>query len=140
MSLTLNLHDIETLTASYGALRVVAIDFGPADIAPQDHTVYSLEILTGKTLRQSVINGQHGPILTIRVVEYTDPVTAETRYAVEEWSTIGFRTRDHSVRAVVEVEYERLVREEFSNPSLALDPARFTAGLATFYDVTDVQP
>ncbi|MEU5430544.1 hypothetical protein AB0H73_33775 [Streptomyces olivoreticuli] len=139
MSLTLTLPTVNELTARCGPLRTVLADSGPIDIQAEHDAVYSMEILGGKTLRESVINDETRPILIIRLVEYRDPVTHTTRYGVEKWSAIGYRTVDHAVRLVSDTEYERQVRAEFSEPSLAMGRKRSTGhGLATFYDVTDV--
>ncbi|NUL27500.1 hypothetical protein [Streptomyces lunaelactis] len=138
MSLTLTLPTVADLTAMCGPLRTVLAHSGPVDIAPELDEVYSFEILGGKTLRESVINGEAGPVLIIRLVEYSDPVTHTTRYGVEKWSVVGYRTVDHTVRLVSDTEYDRQVRAEFAEPSLPVGRARFTGGMATFYDATDV--
>ncbi|MEU1313342.1 hypothetical protein ABZ419_31225 [Streptomyces cinnamoneus] len=139
MSLTLTLPTVDELTALCGPLRTVLADSGLVDIQTEHDAVYSLEILGGKTLRESVISDEARPVLIIRLVEYRDPVTHTTRYGVEKWSAVGFRTVDHTVRLVSDAEYERQVRAEFSEPSLAIGRERSTGGgLAAFYDVTDV--
>ncbi|WP_031102413.1 hypothetical protein [Streptomyces sp. NRRL S-146] len=138
MSLTFALPTVEDLTAMCGPLRTVLADSGPVDVQPEHDAVYSLEILGGKTLRESVINGPAGPVLIIRLLKYVDPVTHSTRYGVEKWSVVGFRTVDHTVRLVSDTEYERQVRAEYANPTLRLGRERFTSGLATFFDTTDV--
>lgn len=138
MSLTLTLPTVDDLTAMCGPLRTVLADSGPVDIQPEHDAVYSLEILGGKTLRESVINGQAGPLLIIRLLEYIDPVTRTRRYGVEKWSVVGFRTVDHTVRLVSDTEYEQQVRAEYANPTLSLGRERFTGGMTTFFDTTDV--
>ncbi|MCX4677676.1 hypothetical protein OG413_20605 [Streptomyces sp. NBC_01433] len=138
MSITLTLPTVKDLTAMCGPLRTVLADFGPVDIAPEHNEVYSFEILGGKTLRESVINGEAGPVLIIRLVEYIDPVTHATRYGIEKWSVVGFRTVDHTVRLVSDAEYERQVRAEYTAPTLPMARERFTGGMTTFYDETDV--
>ncbi|MFJ9416649.1 hypothetical protein ACIRPT_21005 [Streptomyces sp. NPDC101227] len=138
MSLTFTMLSVDEITALYGPLRTVLSDSGPVDIEPELDAVYSLEILGGKTLRESVINGETGPALIIRLVKYVDPVTRAELYGVEKWSVVGFRTVDHWVRLVSENEYERLVRAEFAEPTLPLGRQRFTGGLVTFFDITDV--
>ncbi|MDI3409288.1 hypothetical protein [Streptomyces cavernicola] len=137
MSLTLTLPTVDDLTDMCGPLRTVLADSGPVDIAPEHNEVYSFEVLGGETLRESVINGAAGPALIIRLVEYTDPVTHTTRYGVEKWSVVGYRTVDHTVRLVSEAEYERQVRAEFAAPSLPVGRERIT-GMTTFYDTADV--
>lgn len=138
MSLTLTLPTVDELTNVCGPLRTVLADSGPVDIVPELDDVYSFEILGGKTLRESVINAETGPVLIIRLVEYSDPVTHTTRYGVEKWSVVGYRTVDHTVRLVSDTEYDRQVRAEFAAPTLPMGRARSTSGLATFYDATDV--
>ncbi|WP_435244303.1 hypothetical protein [Streptomyces sioyaensis] len=138
MSLTLTTLDVDEITTRYGPLRTVLADSGPVDIQPEHDDVYSLEILGGKTLRESVINGETGPVLIIRLVAYIDPTTRAELYGVEKWSVVSYRTVDHWVRLVSETEYERQVRAEFAEPTLPLGRERFTGGLVTFYDVTDV--
>ncbi|WP_370418941.1 hypothetical protein AB8O64_10825 [Streptomyces sp. QH1-20] len=136
--MTLTLPTVDELTALCGPLRTVLADSGPVDTQAEHNAVYSLEVLGGKTLRESVINAEACPALIIRLVEYTDPVTHTTRYGVEKWSAIGFRTVDHTVRLVSDAEYERQVRTEFTRPTLPMGLERLTGGLATFYDSTDV--
>lgn len=138
MSVTLYLPTVEELTAVCGPLRTVLADSGPVDVQTEHADVYSFEILGGRTLRESVINDATGPVLIIRLLDYRDPVADSQRFAVEKWSTVGFRTVDHTARIVCDAEYERQVRAEFSNPSLPVGWERFTGGLATFYDATDV--
>lgn len=138
MSLTLTMLDVDEITALYGPLRTVLADSGPVDVQSEHDDVYALEILGGKPLRESVINGETGPILIIRLIEYVDPVTRAGLYGVEKWSVVAYRTVDHWVRLVSETEYERQVRAEFAEPTLPLGCERFTGGLVTFYDATDV--
>ncbi|MYW67199.1 hypothetical protein GTY65_24475 [Streptomyces sp. SID8379] len=138
MSITIDLHNVETLTKLYGPLRTVLDHTGNTDVAAELDDVYSLEVLGGKTLRESVINSTTGPVLIIRAVEYIDPVERTTRYAVEAWNVTGFRTVDHDVRLVIESEYERQVCAEFARPTLPVGRARFVGGMATFYDSTDL--
>ncbi|MFD3514834.1 hypothetical protein [Streptomyces sp. NPDC058657] len=138
MSLAFTLPSVNDLTELCGPLRTVLADSGPVDIPAEHNEVYSFEILGGKTLRESVIKGDAGPVLIIRLVEYSDPVTHTTRYGVEKWSVVGYRTVDHGVRLVSDTEYDRQVRAEFAAPSLPVGRMRFTGGMATFYDTTDV--
>ena len=138
MSLTLTLPTVDDLTAMCGPLRTVLADSGPVDIQPEHDAVYSLEILGGKTLRESVINGQAGPLLIIRLLEYIDPVTRTRRYGVEKWSVVGFRTVDHTVRLVSDTENEQQVRAVYAYPTLSLGRERFTGCMTTFFDTTDV--
>ncbi|MGG7574176.1 hypothetical protein [Streptomyces sirii] len=138
MSSTFAMPSVDEIIALYGPLRTVLSDSGPVDIQPELDAVYSLEILGGKTLRESVINGETGPALIIRLVEYVDPVTRAELYGVEKWSVVGFRTVDHWVRMVSETEYERLVLAEFAQPTFPLGRERFIGGLVTFFDTTDV--
>ncbi|MFZ3557130.1 hypothetical protein [Streptomyces sp. BH055] len=138
MSISIDLPGIDTLTEQFGPLRTVLTHTGTADVLPEHDAVYSLEILGGKTLRESVVNGETGPVLIIRALEYTDPVEHRTRFAVESWSVLGYRTVDHALRLVIDTEYERQVTEEFKHPTLPMGRERFIGGMATFYDATDV--
>ncbi|MGI5337749.1 hypothetical protein ACQEVS_10270 [Streptomyces sp. CA-181903] len=138
MSLTLPLPAVEELTAHHGPLRTVLADVGPVDVRAEHVAAYVLGILSGKTLRESVIHGEVGPSLLIRLVEYIDPVLRDKRYGVEKWSAASFRTVDHAVRLVAEVEYEHQLRTQISDPALAMDRERFTGAPATFYNATDV--
>ncbi|MFB6529873.1 hypothetical protein [Streptomyces sp. NPDC056399] len=138
MSVALYMPTVEELTAVCGPLRTVLADSGPVGIQPEHTDVYSFEILGGRTLRESVINDATGPVLIIRLLDYRDPVAESQRFAVEKWSTVGFRTVDHAARIVCDAEYERLVLAEFANPSLPVGPERSTGSLAAFYDATDV--
>lgn len=135
---TLTLPTVAELTAHCGPLRTVLADSGPVDVAPELDEVYSFEILGGQTLRESVINGPAGPVLIIRLVQYTDPVTRTPRYGVEKWSVVGFHTVDHAVRLVCDAEYDRQVRAECNAPTLLVGRERLTGVLSAFYDTTDV--
>ena len=130
---------LEELTAQYGPMRTVLHSVKPTAVPEQQHPTYVFNILGGKTLRESVINGTDGTAdLFVRLVEYIDPVSQWVRYAVDYWSVLGFWATDHVHRAVAESAYETAVRAEFAEPTLALPPERSTRGLASFYDVTDV--
>ncbi|MET9776085.1 hypothetical protein ABZ023_17825 [Streptomyces sp. NPDC006367] len=126
-------------TARFAEMRTVLHSDAPTDIPREQSDAYSFSILAGKTLRESVINGGDGhPDLIVRCVEYIDPVTQKTRYGVDYWSVHRYWSSDHGSRALAEMSYEKAVRDEFAKPTLMLTRARFTAGLASFYDATDV--
>ncbi|MGW2496182.1 hypothetical protein ACWCV2_16990 [Streptomyces pseudogriseolus] len=127
------------VAAQLAEMRTVLHSEEPTDTPREQADVYRFNILGGKTLRESVINGTDGnPDLIIRCVEYIEPVTQQTRYGVDYWSVRRHWASDHGARAVAELSYEKAVRDEFANPTLTLPLERFTRGLASFYDVTDV--
>jgi hypothetical protein len=130
----------EELAVQYGPMRPLLHHEKPTHLTVEQCDVYEWSIASGKTLRESVINGTDGtPDLIIRFVKYTDPVTQWTRFAVDYWSTKAYWAADHTHRAVAESAYEDAVRAEFAKPTLKLSLERFTRGLASFYDVTDVR-
>ncbi|MGW4087022.1 hypothetical protein ACWEGS_28720 [Streptomyces sp. NPDC004822] len=140
MSVALAVRPLEELTEQYGPMRTVLHCAKPTAVPPQQHPTYVFNILGGETLRESVINGEDGtPDLFVRFVKYIDPVSLWERYAVDYWSVNGFWATDHVHRAVAEAAYEDAVRAEFAEPTLSLSLERFTRGLASFYDVTDVR-
>ncbi|MFI9078724.1 hypothetical protein ACIGW8_19985 [Streptomyces sioyaensis] len=127
------------ITAKLAEMRTVLNSEAPTDTPREQADVYRFNILGGKTLWVSVINSADGSaLLTIRCVEYIDPVTQKTRYGVDYWSVRRYWASDHGSRALAELSYEKAVRDEFAKPTLALSLERFTHGLASFYDVTDV--
>lgn len=130
----------EELEVLYGPMRVIEhYANSSTGVLREQREAYAYNILAGKTLRESVIKGADGRSdLIIRVSEYIEPGTEKTRYAVDFWSVKGFWSMDHAVRAVAEVTYEDRVRHEFARPTLTLSLERFTRGLASFYDATDV--
>jgi hypothetical protein len=139
MSVALAVKPLEELTTQYGPMRTVLHYKAPTAVPAQQHPTYVFNILGGKTLRESVINGADGtPDLFVRLVKYIDPVSQWNRFAVDYWSVNGFWATDHVHRAVAESAYEDAVRTEFAEPTLTLSLERFTRGLASFYDVTDV--
>ncbi|MER6616360.1 hypothetical protein [Streptomyces xantholiticus] len=139
MNAALAVKPLEELAEQYGPMRTVLHHTAPTAVPAQQHPVYVFNILGGETLRESVINGTDGtPDLFVRFVEYIDPVTQWIRYAVDYWSINGFWASDHTHRAVAESAYEAAVRAEFAEPTLTLSLERFSRGLASFYDVTDV--
>jgi hypothetical protein len=139
MSVALAVKPLEELTEQYGPMRTVLHNAEPTAVPAQQHPTYVFNILGGETLRESVINGADGtPDLFVRFVKYIDPVSQWTRYAVDYWSVNGFWATDHAHRAVAESAYEDAVHAEFAKPTLTLSLERFTRGLASFYDVTDV--
>ncbi|MFJ4988680.1 hypothetical protein ACIP9H_33385 [Streptomyces sp. NPDC088732] len=133
------LKPLPALHAQFGPPRVILSATGRTDIMPEQIEAFRFNLLAGKTLRESVINGTDGtPDLIIRCASYIDPVTRVVRYAVDYWSVLDYYAIDTTVRAVSEAMYEGVVRGEFAAPTLRLDLGRFTRGLASFYDVTDV--
>ncbi|MFE7072635.1 hypothetical protein ACFU96_21390 [Streptomyces sp. NPDC057620] len=142
MILALALKSLDELVAEHGPMRTLIHHAKhETDVPRGQYAVYSHNVFAGKSLRESVVKANNGtPVLTIRLAEYVEPVTAKTRYAVDYWSLGGFWTLDHEVRAVAETAYEEAVRAEFARPTrwLRLSPARFLGGLALFYDATDV--
>ncbi len=127
------------ITAKLAEMRTVLNSEALTDTPREQADAYRFNILGGKTLRESVINSADGSaLLIIRCIEYTDPVTQKTRYGVDYWSVRRYWASDHAARAMAELSYQRAVRAEFARPTLTLSLERFTRGLASFYDVTDV--
>ncbi|MFG3263048.1 hypothetical protein [Streptomyces bobili] len=127
------------VTAKLAEMRTVLNSEAPTDTPREQADAYRFNLLGGKTLRESVINGADGkPDLVIRCVEYIDPVSQQTRYGVDYWSVSRYWASDHATRVMAELSYEMAVRNEFAHPTLTLSLERFTRGLASFYDVTDV--
>jgi hypothetical protein len=139
MTAVLALKPTEELALEYGPMRALLHHKEPTQLTVEQCDVYEWSIAAGETLRESTINGTDGTAdLIIRFVKYIDPVTQWTRYAVDYWSTEAYWATDHHVRAVAESAYEDAVRAEFAKPTLKLSLERFTRGLASFYDATDV--
>ncbi|MFD7501562.1 hypothetical protein [Streptomyces sp. NPDC059850] len=127
------------ITAKLAEMRTVLNSEAPTDTPREQANAYRFNILGGKTLQESVINSADGSaLLIIRCVEYVDPVTQKTRYGVDYWSVRRYWASDHGARALAELSYRNAVRGEFARPTLTLSLERFTRGLASFYDVTDV--
>ncbi|MGW2550032.1 hypothetical protein [Streptomyces sp. NPDC001635] len=140
MHAVLAVKPLEELAEVYGSMRTVLHHAEPTAIPAQQHEAYTFNILAGQTLRESVIKGTDGtPDLFIRLVEYIDLITQWPRFAVDYWSIDAYWTNDHPHRAVAESAYEEAVRAEFALPTLKLSLERFSRGLASFYDVTDVR-
>ncbi|MFD9394993.1 hypothetical protein ACFWBB_30975 [Streptomyces sp. NPDC060000] len=130
---------LEELTEQYGPMRTVLHCEAPTAVPRQQQPTYTFNILGGQKLRESLITDANGHAdLNIRFVEYIDPVSGWTRYAVDYWSINSYWATDHVHRAVAEAAYEDAVRAEFAEPTLTLSPERRLGGLARFYDVTDV--
>ncbi|PNG17015.1 hypothetical protein [Streptomyces cahuitamycinicus] len=131
----------EELAEQYGPMRTLLHHEKPTQLTVEQCDVYEWSIAAGETLRESTIDGTDGTAdLIIRFVKYVDPVTQWTRYAVDYWSIKAYWATDHHVRAVAESAYVDAVRGEFAEPTLTLpgERFRFSRGLASFYDVTDV--
>ncbi|MER6109291.1 hypothetical protein [Streptomyces hirsutus] len=141
MNAALSIKPMGELAEQYGPMRTVLSHRSGADVPHGQRQAYALNLLGGDELRESVINGDDGTAdLIIRFVKYIDPVTQEHRFAVDYWSVDRYWASDHSTRALAELSYEKAVRDEFARPTLRLSLERFTRGLESFYDVTDVQP
>ncbi|MFF4057647.1 hypothetical protein ACFYZ0_18060 [Streptomyces sp. NPDC001708] len=139
MNAVLAIKPLAQLTAQYGPMRTVLNSSAPTDVPREQADVYRFNILGGKGKRESVVNGADGkPVLIIRFVEYIDPVTQRTRYGVDYWSVLRYWASDHETGAMAELSYEKAVRDEVRLTRLQLAPERFTRGVASFYDVTDV--
>ncbi|MFI6142376.1 hypothetical protein ACIBCC_29820 [Streptomyces griseus] len=130
---------LDQLVEQYGPMRTVLNSAGPADVPREQADAFGFNLLGGKDLRMSVINGPDGrAVLSIRCVRYIDPVTQTERFAVDYWSVRRYWASDHRTAAMAELSYESAVRGEFARPTLPLSLERFTRGLASFYDRTDV--
>lgn len=139
MSAVLVMETAPQVTAKLAEMRTVLNSEEPTDTPREQADAYRFNLLGGKTLRESVINNADGTaLLVIRCVEYIDPVTQKTRYGVDYWSVRRYWASDHGARPLAELSYEKAAREEFAHPTLPLSLGRFTRGLASFYDVTDV--
>ncbi|MFF4543698.1 hypothetical protein ACFY1J_05535 [Streptomyces sp. NPDC001406] len=141
MNAALAVKPMPQLTVQYGPMRTVLHSDATTDTPREQADAYRFNILGGKGLRESVINDADGDaVVIIRCVEYIDPVTQQTRYGVDYWSTARYWATDHGARAIAEKAYEDAVRDEFARPTpgLCLSPKRFMGGLAHFFDVTDV--
>lgn len=139
MNAALAAKPLPQLSDLYGPMRSVTGAPSTTDVIPEQRDVYLFNIAGGQMLRESVINGADGkPVLAIRFVEYTDPVTRTARYALDFWSIRRVSISDHGRRAMAEVTYERAVRAEYERPTLDLPAERLGKGLSVFYDVTDV--
>lgn len=140
MTAVLAVKPMAQLTEQYGPMRTVLNSDALTDVPREQADVYRFNILGGKTVRESVVNGADGkPMLIIRFVEYIDPVAQKTRYGVDYWSVLRYWASDHQTGAIAELSYEKTVRDEVTYTKLRLPPSRFTRGVAGFYDVTDVR-
>jgi hypothetical protein len=139
MNAVLTLEAAPQVAARLSEMRTVLHSDAPTDTPREQADAFRFNLLAGKELRESVINGSDGSAdLIIRCVEYIDPVTQKTRFGVDYWSIHRYMASDHSTRALAELSYEKAVRDEFARPTLTLSLERFTRGLASFYDRTDV--
>ncbi|MFB8120592.1 hypothetical protein ACFQ6U_14130 [Streptomyces sp. NPDC056465] len=139
MSAALVVKSLAELGESFGPMRVVLSSETGTDVVPEQAEAYALNVLGGKGLGESVINGSDGNAdLIIRFVEFIDPVTQKRRFGVDYWSIDRYYTLDHAYLCMAEAAYQAVVRGEFAAPSLTSDRDRFGRGLASFYDVTDV--
>jgi hypothetical protein len=126
------------LAAQYGPMRPVVHSTNQIDIPSELQETYTFSLLAGKELRKSLIKRGRFIVLSIDFVEYIDPVSQLTRYAVHYWAFPRTWAVDHSVRMVAERAYEDAVRAEFAAATLTPSHEQATRGLASFYTVTDV--
>lgn len=139
MNVAVAVKPLEQLAEQYGPMRTVLDSTGPTDIPSEQADAFGFNLLGGKDLRKSVINGtDRRAVLSIRCIRYIDPVTQTERFAVDYWSVHRYWASDHQTAAIAELSYEKAVRGEFARPTLLLPPERRTQGLAGFYDETDV--
>jgi hypothetical protein len=139
MRVALAVKPMEQLVQQYGPMRTVLRSDAPADLPREQADAYTYNFQGSKKLRESVITGADGKaLLSIRCVEYIDPVTQRIRYGVDYWSIHRYWASDHRTRALSELSYEKAVRDELAHTTLTLPRERFTHGLHSFYDVTDV--
>lgn len=132
------------LADQYGQPRTVMHHAAHSLSVPREqHEAYAFNIAGGKVLRESGVRTADGRTwaLTIRVVEYIEPVTLRTRYALDFWADVPggkWAVNDHGIRAVIEGCYDHKVRIEAERPSIPVAPERIGRGPAAYYDVTDV--
>ncbi|OVZ99522.1 hypothetical protein B9W64_37660 [Streptomyces sp. CS159] len=139
MNAALAVKPAEELAVQFGEMRLLLHHEKPTHLTVEQCDVHEWSIAAGELLRESAILGADGtPDLSVRFVKYIDPITQRVRYAIDYWSIKAYWAVDHPHRAVAEAAYEEAVRAEFANPTLTLSRERFTRGLHSFYDVTDV--
>ncbi|MFJ4084973.1 hypothetical protein ACIP2Z_39270 [Streptomyces iakyrus] len=144
MSIALAVKPWWELAEQYGQPRTVMHHATRSNAVPREqHAAYAFNIAGGKVLRESGVRAANGKTwaLTIRLVEYIEPATLRTRFALDFWTvTPGGKwyVADHDTRAVIEAVYERAVRIEAERPSVPVDAERVGRGTAAYYDVTDV--
>ncbi|MGP4046896.1 hypothetical protein [Streptomyces sp. 2A115] len=128
------------LARQYGEPRTVLHSASRTSVPREQHEAYAFNIAGGKVLRESGVRDGSGQswALTIRVVEYIEPVTLTVRYALDFWSLAKWRTADHDTLAVIEALYDSVVRAEAQNPTISAPAERVGRGPAAYYDVTDV--
>lgn len=127
----------------YGQPRTVMHHAARSFSVPREqHEAYRFNIEGGKVLRESGVRNADGTwALTIRVVEYIEPVTLAIRYALDFWADVPggkWAVNDHDTRAVIEGLYDHKVHIEAMRPSIPRDAERVGRGPAAYYDVTDV--
>ncbi|GHH22464.1 hypothetical protein [Streptomyces lanatus] len=144
MTLALAVKPWWELAEQYGQPRTVMHHAAQSFPVPREqHEAYAFNIAAGKVLRESGVRAANGKTwaLTIRLVEYIEPVTLRTRYALDFWTvTPGGKwyVADHDTRAVIEGVYEYAVHIEADRPSVPVDAERVGRGPVAYYDVTDV--
>ncbi|MFK0159073.1 hypothetical protein ACIQVK_44265 [Streptomyces sp. NPDC090493] len=144
MSLALAVKPWWELAEQFGEPRAVMHHRIYSTTVPREqHEAYAFNIAGGKVLRESGVRAANGKTwaLTIRLVEYIEPGTLRTRYALDFWTVAPggkWYVADHDTRAVIEAVYEHTARTEAERPSLPVDDKRVGRGTAAYYDVTDV--
>ncbi|MGW0033041.1 hypothetical protein ACWDXD_24895 [Streptomyces sp. NPDC003314] len=131
------------LVKQFGEPRVIAHFRSESTSVPvHQHSAYAFNIAGGKVLRESGLLYPNGVDWrqSIRVVEYIEPVTLDTRFALDFWTDRGGKwlLADHAVRLVMEAVYEDVVRAEAKLPSLAALPEHVGHGPAAYFTLTDV--
>lgn len=140
MSVALAVRPWWELARQYGEPRTVLHYASRTTVPREQHEAYAFNIAAGQTLRESSVKAADGKswALTIRVVEYIEPVTLKVRYALDFWSLAKWRTADHNTLAVIEALYDSVVRAEAQSPTIPAPTERVGRGPAAYYDVTDV--
>ncbi|MFB6629938.1 hypothetical protein ACFCWY_08590 [Streptomyces sp. NPDC056362] len=144
MPVALALRPWQELTRQFGEPRLIAHCRSASTTVPtRQYSAYAFNIAGGKVLRESGLLHQDGVTWrqSIRVVQYIEPVTLDTRFALDFWT--GQRggkwfVADHAVLAVIEGVYEDVVRREAERPSLPALPERVGRGPAVYFGITDV--
>jgi len=144
MSVVLAVRPWWELAEQYGQPRTVMHHADYSSTVPREQReAYAFNIAGGKVLRESGVRAANGKTwaLTIRLVEYIEPGTLRTRYALDFWTVAPggkWYVADHDTRAVIERVYEHAVRIEAERPSAPMDAERVGRGPVAYFDVTDV--
>ena len=132
------------LAEQYGQPRTVMHHAVYSPTVPREqHEADAFHVAGGEVLRESGVKTAPGTwALTIRVVEYIEPVTLSVRYALDFWTgTPGGKwyVADHDARVVIAALYDAVVRIEAERPSVPVDAERVGRGPVAYFDVTDVR-